>query len=156
LRRRGKQTREIGGTANAPILAPSGIVKGASLPAGCLLNQQAAGETPAQGLGDFHAPGDVPNATVIVRGGQSEMPAPGTTFSGSQGTTTAEAAAGVPHGQIRESTAGDIRAGGGNVEVKPEQTRSGTLNPKHVDVTEGKPTFGPVKPNPVPKKDRIE
>jgi RHS repeat-associated protein len=115
-----------------------------------------AGETPAQGLGDFHAPGDVPNATVIVRGGQSEMPAPGTTFSGSQGTTTAEAAAGVPHGQIRESTAGDIRAGGGNVEVKPEQTRSGTLNPKHVDVTEGKSTFGPVKPNPVPKKDRIE
>ena len=68
----------------------------------------------------------------------------------------AEAAAGVPHGQIRESTAGDIRAGGGNVEVKPERTRSGTLNPKHVDVMEGKSTFGPVKPNPVPKKDRIQ
>jgi RHS repeat-associated protein len=115
-----------------------------------------AGETPSQGLGDLHAPGDAPNATVIVRGGQSEMPAPGTTFSGSQGATTAEAAAGVPHGQIRESTARDIRAGGGKVEVKPERARSGTLNPKHVDVREGKSTFGPLKPNPVPKKDRIE
>jgi hypothetical protein len=43
-------------------------------------------------LGDFHAPGDAPNGTVIVRGGQSEMPPVGTTFSGAQDATTAEAA----------------------------------------------------------------
>src|SRR5260370_39244917 len=103
--------------------------------------------------GDFHAPGDVPNATVIVRGGQSEMPVPETTYSGSQGVTTSEAGRGVPHGQIRDSTAGNIRAAGDMVEVKPERTRSGTMNPQHVNVTEGKPTFGPVKPNPVPKKE---
>lgn len=45
--------------------------------------------------GDPHAPGAAPNGAVIVRGGTGEMPAPGTTFSGSQGGNVAEAGAGV-------------------------------------------------------------
>jgi len=90
-------------------------------------------------LGDFHAPGDVPNGSVIVRGGQAEMPQPGEVFSGSQGATTAEAGRGVPHGTIRETTAGEIRANGGTVEVAPEPTRAGNTNYQHVNVTEGSP-----------------
>ena len=107
-------------------------------------------------LGDFHAPGEVPNGNVVVRGGVNEMPPPGTKISGAQGTTTAEAAQGVPHGTIRETTAGQIRENGGTVVVAPEKTRAGTTNYKHVNVTEGKPTFGEQKPNPVPRKERIE
>jgi hypothetical protein len=39
---------------------------------------------------------------------------------------------------------------------KPELTRSGRLNERHVDVTEGRPgAFGDPEPNPVPKADRI-
>lgn len=107
-------------------------------------------------VNDMHAPGDVPDRGVIVRGGQAEMPPAGTTFSGSQGSTTSEAGKGVPHGTIRESTAGAILAGGGSVTVKPDPTKSGTLNPQHVNVVEGRPTFSAPKPNPVPKKERIE
>ena len=106
--------------------------------------------------GDLHAPGDVPGGRVIVRGGQSEMPPLGQTFSGSQGATLVEAAAGIPHGSVRETTAADIRANGGTVEVAPETTRSGAVNYQHVNITEGSPTFGPPKPNPVPKQDRIQ
>ena len=86
------------------------------------------------------------------------MPAPGTTFSGSQGGTVTEAGAGVPHGTIRTSTAGEIRSGGGRVEVAPEPTRSGQVNGQHVNVTEGgkTSTFSPPQPNPVPKVDRIK
>jgi len=100
-----------------------------------------------------------PDANVVVRGGQSEMPAAGTKFSGSQGATVEDAAQGVPHGTIRESTAGEIRKAGGSVRSKPELTRNGTMNKKHVNVKEGtnKPsTFSQPKPNPVPKKDRID
>lgn len=84
------------------------------------------------------------------------MPPAGTEFSGSQGATTQEAGRGVPHGTIRESTAGEIRAGGGTVQVLPEQTRAGKLNPRHVNVVEGQPTFSQPRPNPAPKKERIE
>jgi len=68
-----------------------------------------------------------------------------------------EAAAGVPHGQIRASTAGEIRAGGGTVDVAPELTRSGVLNEQHVNVCLGPGScpFGPLQPNPVPKGLRI-
>jgi RHS repeat-associated protein len=108
-------------------------------------------------VGEYHAPGDVPSGNVVVRGGATELPPPGQTFSGAQGATTAEAAAGVPHGQIRETTAGAIRDGGGTVRPSPELTRSGNVNGQHVNVTEGAgSTFGPVKPNPVPKKERIQ
>jgi len=112
----------------------------------------------ADDAGDFHAPGDAPAATVIVRGGSGEMPAPGNVFSGSQGGTVAEAAQGVPHGTIRTSTAGEVRANGGQVQVAPEATRSGQVNGQHVNVTEGgkTTTFSEPKPNPVPKPDRIK
>lgn len=108
--------------------------------------------------GDLHAPGDVPDATVVVRGGTAEMPATGTKFSASQGQTVAEAGKGVPHGQLRASTAGEIRANGGHVEVAPEPTRSGQINGQHVNVTEGgkSTTFGSTQPNPAPKPERVQ
>jgi RHS repeat-associated protein len=100
-----------------------------------------------------------PDSNVVVRGGQGEMPPQGTTFSGAQGATLEDAAQGVPHGQVRESTAGQIRDAGGSVRSKPEMTRAGNLNEKHVNVREGTKqpsTFSQPKPNPVPKKDRIQ
>jgi RHS repeat-associated protein len=101
----------------------------------------------------------VADASFVVRGGAGEMPPPGTTFSGAQGATLEEAASGVPHGTIRSTTAGAIREGGGSVESAPELTRSGVMNDKHVNITEGttKPSsFSDPQPNPVPKKDRIQ
>ena len=99
----------------------------------------------------------VPDENIVVRGGQSEVPPTGTTFSGAHGATLEEAASGVPHGTVRETTAGQIRAEGGTVELRPEPTRSGTMNDRHVNITEGgtKTSFGDSKPNPVPRKDRI-
>ena len=99
----------------------------------------------------------VPDSYVIVRGGQSQLPPPGTVFSGSQGATLSEAASGVPHGSIRVTTAGEIRAQGGVVEFAPEPSRSGMVNWLHVNVAEGsaKSTFGDIMPNPVPKTMRV-
>src|SRR6185437_7101130 len=56
--------------------------------------------------GNFHAPGDVPDDHVVVRGGQSDMPASGT-ISGAQGASLEEAGRGVQHGSLRETTAGE-------------------------------------------------
>jgi RHS repeat-associated protein len=101
----------------------------------------------------------VPDANVVVRGGTAEMPPAGTTFSGAHGATLEEAASGVPHGTIRTTTAGEVRGAGGTVHSAPEPTRSGVMNDKHVNVTEGanKPsTFSQPRPNPVPKKDRVQ
>ena len=119
---------------------------------------RSSGDDAAQSAGDLHAPGDAPDASVIVRGGAGEMPAPGTVFSGSQGGTIAEAAQGVPHGTIRTTTAGEVRAAGGQVQVAPEATRSGQINGQHVNVVEGGPTstFSQPLQNPVPKLDRIK
>ncbi|MFZ2362731.1 MAG: RHS repeat-associated core domain-containing protein, partial [Anaerolineae bacterium] len=99
----------------------------------------------------------VPDSYVIVRGGQSQLPPPGTVFSGSQGATLSKAASGVPHGSIRVTTAGEIRARGGVVEFAPEPSRSGMVNWLHVNVVEGSASssFGSVVPNPVPKNMRI-
>jgi len=86
------------------------------------------------------------------------MPPAGTKFSGAQGSTVEDAAQGVPHGQIRESTAGQIRKAGGSVRSKPEATRAGNMNEKHVNVREGTKqpsTFSKPKSNPVPKKHRV-
>ncbi len=101
---------------------------------------------------------DISDATVVVRGGTKELPPPGEVFSGATGKTLEDAAAGVPHGQIRATTAGEIRAAGGTVVHKPELTRSGALNEKHADVClgPGPCSFGPLQPNPVPKAERIE
>lgn len=100
----------------------------------------------------------VPDPYAVVRGGQAPMPTAGTTFSGSMGATVPEAAAGVPHGTIRSTTAGAVREQGGSVVLAPEATRSGAINQSHVNVTEGSsPTvFGPPAPNPVPKSERVQ
>jgi len=100
---------------------------------------------------------DVADDFVVVRGGTKEMPPPGETFSGAAGRTLDEAASGVPHGQIRATTAREIHAAGGTVTHAPELTRSGVLNPLHVNICRGRGPcpFGPLQPNPVPKSGRI-
>lgn len=94
---------------------------------------------------------------IVVRGGTSELPPPGATFSGAVGKTLEDAAAYVPHGMIRVTTIGAILKGGGSVTLKPEVTRSGKINERHVDVIEGSSpsTFSDVMPNPIPRPDRI-
>lgn len=99
----------------------------------------------------------VPDSFVVVRGGQLPMSCPGNTFSGSMGSTLLEAASGVPHGSVRVTTAGQIRAGGGIVELVPEATKSGVMNVRHVNVTEGgSSVFGEFIKSPVPKASRIK
>ena len=95
---------------------------------------------------------------VVVRGGQSPLPEPGTLFSGSYGPTLEEAASGVVHGAIRATTASALRAAGGTVTHAPEAAYpGGPMNEKHVDVTEGPGTtvFSEVFSNPIPKQDRV-
>jgi hypothetical protein len=84
--------------------------------------------------------------------------APGTVFSGAVGETLEDAAAYVPHGTIRFTTVGAIMAAGGSVTLKPEVTRSGKVNERHVNVIEGSlsSVFSEPLPNPVPKRDRIQ
>jgi hypothetical protein len=113
----------------------------------------------AEAIAGMRAEAAVPDANVVVRGGAGEMPPQGTTFSGAHGATVEDAAQGVPHGQIRTSTAGEVRDAGGSVRSAPERTRSGNINQKHVNVREGTnnpSTFSQPKPNPVPKKDRVQ
>jgi hypothetical protein len=100
----------------------------------------------------------LPDGYTVVRGGATPLPPPGQVFSGAAGKTLEEAASGVPHGQIRATTAGQIRANGGNVEFVPELTRSGVLNERHVNICLGKGAcpFGPLEANPVPKSSRIK
>lgn len=100
---------------------------------------------------------DLEEKFVVVRGGSSELPPPGTVFSGAVGSTLEEAAGGVPHGAIRSTTVGAIKTNGGSVILKPEVTRRGVINDRHVDITEGKrpTTFSKPFPNPVPKERRI-
>ena len=86
------------------------------------------------------------------------MPSPGTTFSVAIGRTLDEAAAGVPHGFIRVTTAGQIRAAGGNLQFAPEiDPKAGTINPQHAHLIEGGSitSFGPPISNPVPKRKRF-
>ena len=100
----------------------------------------------------------IPDDATVVRGGTSDLPPPGELFSGSHGTGLDHAAAGVPHGQVRETTAGQIRQGGGSVEYAPEfNDRVGRTNYQHVDVTLGPDGhgFGDLIPNPVPKRERF-
>ncbi len=116
--------------------------------------------------GIFQAPGEpgpgrqpsfVPDRYLVVRGGGGELPAPGTVFSGSAGLTLEDAASGVPHGQVRVTTAAAIRGAGGHVEFVPELTRSGRLNERHVNVMlgPGPSPFGEPIPNPAPRAHRI-
>jgi RHS repeat-associated protein len=142
-------TQAVAGTV-APIVLPAfggAVTVAAEVPTIATESVALSGEIP-----------EVASEAFIVRGGTSPMPSPGTTFSGAQGATLEEAAAGVPHGTIRSTTAGAIREGGGTVEAAPELTRSGTMNPNHVNVTEGsgQSSFSEPRSNPVPKKDRIQ
>jgi RHS repeat-associated protein len=100
-----------------------------------------------------------PDEYIVVRGGQGPMPEPGAVFSGSHGPTIEEAAKGVPHGTVRSTTVGAIKAGGGTVEIAPEPAYpGGPLNEQHVNITEGagESTFSEPIPNPVPKPQRIQ
>jgi hypothetical protein len=98
----------------------------------------------------------VPGDFVVVRGGSTPIPPSATTFSAAVGPTLEAAAAAVPYGQIRVSTVDEIRQNGGVVEWVPELSRGGTVNRQHVNVTEaGTTTFSEVRPNPVPRVQRI-
>jgi len=99
----------------------------------------------------------VPDDFIIIRGGAKAIPPSGLAYSANFGPTLEAAAAAVPYGQIRVTTAGKIRSGGGIVVWCPENSRHGTLNQQHVHVTEGIPsTLSALQPNPVPKKLRID
>jgi hypothetical protein len=118
-----------------------------------LVDVLSRGEAPLS-PGDFHAPGDVPNGQVIVRGGQGAIPSG--TFSASQGATLEEAGAGVRNGTIQPSTARAIREAGGEVRPAPEPAYpNGPVNGQHVNVTGGQNTFGPPETNPVPPTQRV-
>lgn len=99
----------------------------------------------------------VPDDYVVVKGGTFPLPQPGEVFSGAVGPTSEAASAAVPHGQLRQTTAGAIRAAGGTVTWEPEQSRHHTVNRQHVNIVEGPtPTFSDLMPNPVPRRDRID
>lgn len=86
------------------------------------------------------------------------MPEPGTLFSASTGSSLEEGAAGVPHGMIRWTMAGKIRAKGGQVTHAPERSAtSGTIDRQHMHVVEcgDDSDFAPAEPNPVPKRRRF-
>jgi hypothetical protein len=94
---------------------------------------------------------------VVLRGERNPIEPPGTTFSATAGPTVEAAAAALPHGFIRVTTAGAIRARGGIVEWAPEVSRHGTLNQQHVNVTEvGVTSFSEMQPNPIPRPQRVD
>lgn len=107
------------------------------------------------GLGPY-APGGVPDSFTLVKGGTKPPPPAGEVFSVSYGQTVAEAGAGVPHGQVQVTTAGQVRANGGMVEVMPENTGT-IMNMQHANVTlkSTNSIFSAPVPNPVPKAGRI-
>jgi hypothetical protein len=99
----------------------------------------------------------VPDDYVIVHGGSVPLPPSGEEFSGATGPDLDAAAAAVPHGQIRVTTAGAIRAAGGTVEWDPDVSRYKTVNRQHVNIMEGGPsTFSEIRPNPLPRAQRID
>jgi hypothetical protein len=99
----------------------------------------------------------VPEGYYLAKGGTNPPPPPGEAFSASVGPTPETAAAAVPHGTIRITRVGTVRAGGGTVEWYPEVTRYGTINKQHVNVTEvGETSFGEAMPNPVPARSRVD
>ena len=99
----------------------------------------------------------VPDAYVIVKGGTLPLPGAGVLFSGAVGPSLDDAAAAVPHGQIRIATVGEIRAAGGEVVWLPEQSRHLTVNRHHVNITEvGPSVFSALTRNPVPLRRRID
>ena len=99
----------------------------------------------------------VPDDYLIVHGGTAPIPPAGSVFSGAAGPTLEAAGCAIPHGQLRVTTAGAIRTGGGYVLWVPDQSRYGTINEQHVNIREGGSTsFSQVQPNPVPRRQRID
>ena len=97
----------------------------------------------------------VPDDAVIVFGGTGDIPTDGSKFSGAMGTSLEDASGSLGYGQVRATTAGDIRAAGGTVKYAPEPIRAGPINYKHVDVTlAGTNPFGGLVKNPVPRAQR--
>jgi RHS repeat-associated protein len=122
---------------------------------------QAVGNDTCDAVPDACKPKDtteIRDDTTIVRGGESDMPSPGAAFSGAFGTSIYQASQGVPHGQVRYTTAGQIRDGGGVVIYAPEECYpGGPINYQHVNIVMGPlggGFQGPI-PNPVPKKLRV-
>jgi len=101
--------------------------------------------------------GNVPDNYVVVRGGTKLLPPSDTPFSAAAGVDKDDAGAGIPHSQMRVTTAMKLRALGGTVVYKSELTKTGQINHRHVEVVEGKSgAFGEIEPNPVPKEARIK
>lgn len=120
--------------------------------------EAGAEEVTAAMEGEIDALFEMSAESVVVRGGLTELPPAGEKFSGAVGKTIEDAAAFVSHGTIRSTTVGAIESNGGSVVLKPELTRSGVLNPRHVNITEGShgpSTFSEPFKNPVPRKSRI-
>ncbi|HEX4607165.1 MAG TPA: hypothetical protein VH092_03085, partial [Urbifossiella sp.] len=85
----------------------------------------------------------VPDEYAVAKGGAPALPA--------VGPTPELAAAAVPHGQVRFTTVGTIRATGGTVTWIPELSRHNTVNRQHVNIVEaGVSRFSGLVPNPVP------
>jgi hypothetical protein len=101
---------------------------------------------------------EIADSTIIARGGQGEMPPPGELFSGSRGQTVAEASQGLRHGTVRTTTAGQIRASGGTVDIAPEfDNVANAINHQHVNICLGPLgcTWSDPFPNPFPKSSRF-
>ena len=100
----------------------------------------------------------VPDRAIIVRGGQPYAHQPGNIISAQMGSSAVEAALGLPHGTVRITTAGEIRAAGGTVELVPEAAYlGGPINTWHVSITEGAGPAFPAQsiPSPIPKAQRL-
>jgi hypothetical protein len=98
----------------------------------------------------------IPDDFLLAYGGQ-DPPPPGRTFSVGVGPTAEAAAAAVPHGQVRLTSAAAVRARGGTVKWVPELSRYNTLNRQHANVSpDGAPAFGALTRNPVPRAARID
>jgi hypothetical protein len=99
----------------------------------------------------------VPDAFVVVHGGTGLAPPTGTNFSGAVGPTLEAAAAAVPFGQIRVTTAEAIRKQSGMIEWSAEKSRLNTVNNQHVNIVErGVSTFSDLQRSPVPRRQRID
>jgi hypothetical protein len=145
------ETRRPARTSKQPL---SELLPEPSNPSTLHSNGNAVPESDLQSLSRKGA--DVPDHFAVVRGGIQPLPQPGTPFSGAAGVSKYDACVGLPHGTIRATTAQAIRAYGGQARFKPEMSKGGNLNIRHVDVYEGKTgAFGEPEPNPVPKEHRI-
>ena len=106
----------------------------------------------------------IPSSNVVARGGADITPesivagtgntSVGRGFSANSAATLPEAATDIKNNKVGVTTAGDIRAAGGQVHDTPNDR-----NPTHVTVTGLKPEdasrlLSPSVPNPVPKCDR--